>query len=83
MDIKTLYKDFANLLYFLPQLILLYHKVLLISTMEYQNKPKENEFTEMVNYLKNQYQKRKGLIKRFEDSPINQPTALGIMLLYS
>ena len=53
--------------------------------MEYKTKHEENEFTEMVNYLKKQaYQKRKGLTKRFEDfGPLNQPTALGVMLLYS
>jgi len=51
--------------------------------MEYQNKPKENEFTEMVSYLKNQYERVKGKMKKFEDLPLNQPTALGRMLLYS
>jgi hypothetical protein len=52
--------------------------------MEYKTKHEENEFTEMVNYLKKQaYQKRKGLTKRFEDINLNQPTALGMMLLYS
>ena len=51
--------------------------------MEYKTKPVENEFTDMVQYLKNQGLKEKGKMKRFEDSPLYEPTTLGKMLLYS
>jgi len=35
----------------------------------YQIKHEENEFFEMVAYLRQQFQKRRGLMKRFEAEP--------------
>ncbi len=50
--------------------------------MKYETQ-KKDEFADMVNYFKGQYQRAKGKIKRFDDSPVNEPTTLGRMLLYS
>jgi hypothetical protein len=52
------------------------------------NENYQNEFTEMVQFLQNHYQRKRGLMKKFDDEPASKTyeaktelSALGKMLL--